>query len=64
MLDTLANGPATAWAVMEVAFKPDLPPLHTRLAFQETLSHLEYLRARGRVSRAEEHGVIVYRRSR
>ncbi len=64
MLDTLAAGPSTAWAIMESSFKPDLPPMHTRLALQETLAHLEYLRARRRVEHIDDGGVLAYRRLR
>ena len=60
MTERLRRSPASAWAVMEDAFKPDLPPLHARLAFQETLAHLEYLRHRGRAERFEEEGTVLY----
>ncbi len=54
MLQFLRSGPRTAWEVMETAFRPHLPPLHMRLAFQETLAHLEYLRFNGDVERSGE----------
>ncbi len=63
MLAELRRGPATAWQVMQNAFKPNMPPVHTRLAFQETLAHLEYLRFRRRIARYEEDGTLVYRRA-
>ena len=62
MLDILRDGPTTAWAIMEATFTPNLPPMHSRLAIQETLAHLEYLRARGRVEQIDDDGVIHYRR--
>lgn len=64
ILDLLAERPATAWSLMEQTFKPNLPPLHARLAFQETLAHLEYLRRRNQVEVAEDDMSAIYRRSR
>lgn len=64
MLDLLAGRPATAWWIMEQIFKPNLPPLHSRLAFQETLAHLEYLRRRNLVEMVEDDESAVYRRTR
>ncbi len=57
MLDHLASGPATAWDVMEVAFRPNLSFTQQRLALQETLAHLHYLdnTGRARVRRIGDH---------
>ncbi len=52
--------PLTAWEAMQAAFRPNLPPLHARLALQETLAHLEYLRLRNRLDRIDDHGVWRY----
>lgn len=60
MLDTLQRRPRTAWDVMEGVFKPHLPPRHLRLALQETLAHLEYLRVRHRLDASDDDGVVVY----
>ena len=37
MRDIINEAPTTAWAIMEETFKPNLSPMHTRLALQETL---------------------------
>jgi len=60
MMELLAHEPASAWSVVESSFKPNLPPLHARLALQETLAHLEYLRLRGRLVTIESNGHISY----
>lgn len=59
MLELASEG-ATAWSVMEGSFRPNLPPIHLRLAFQETMAHLEHLRAMGELERDPELG--IYRR--
>ncbi len=65
MLEQFQHGPRTAWEVMGEAFRPNLPPLHTRLALQETLAHLEYLRQRGQLRLVDENApVLAYRRTR
>ncbi len=64
MLAELDAGRTTAWEVMEAVFRPNLPPLHTRLAFQETLAHLEHLRVEGRAEQYERDGTVAYRRRR
>ncbi len=64
MVAELEAGRSTAWEVMEAVFRPNLPPLHTRLAFQETLAHLEHLRVEGRVEQYESAGTLSYRRRR
>ncbi len=62
MLAELDAGRSTAWEVMEAVFRPNLPPMHTRLAFQETLAHLEHLRVEGRVDQHDAGGTLTYRR--
>ena len=59
-VEFIRQRPATAWEAMQDAFRPNLSPLHARLAFQETLAHLEYLRLRDRLTRAEEDGTSFY----
>lgn len=59
-IDDIRTRPLTAWEAMQSAFRPNLPPLHARLALQETLAHLEYLRHRGRLDRTDEGGVWRY----
>lgn len=43
----LTERSATAWQVMEQTFRPNLSAMHMRLAFQETMAHLEHLRTKG-----------------
>ena len=63
MLEEMEDGPRSAWQIMTASFKPNMPPMHTRLALQETLAHLEYLRKRGRVEQFDDNGVLRYRRA-
>ena len=52
----------TAWEVMTKSFRPNLDPLQARLAFLETISHLERLKIDGRISAYERNGTVVYGR--
>ena len=61
MLDVVRLGPTTAWSVMLESFRPHLGPLEQRLALRETVSHLEHLRTRSRVTSFDED-VRYYRR--
>lgn len=63
MLEQLEDGPRTAWQVMEAAFRPNLSPLEERLAFQETMAHLENLVRTGRADRFDDGGVRWYCRT-
>lgn len=54
--------PSTAWTVMTQSFRPNLDPLQARLAFLETVSHLEHLRLTGRITVEESEGSVTYRR--
>lgn len=54
-------GPKTAWEIMGAVFRPNLSHMEQRLAIQETLAHLEYLRRRGAVERILEDGTFWYR---
>jgi len=60
----IAKEGATAWQVMEGLFRPHLPPMHQRLAFGETMSHVEHLRMRGIIDRHDEGGTWVYHKAR
>ena len=51
MLEILTEGARTPWQVMQSVFRPNLNSLEERLAFQETMSHLEHLRRTGRIER-------------
>jgi hypothetical protein len=44
------------------SFRPNLTPIEARLAFLETVSHLEHLTLSGRLSSEQRDGVVVYRR--
>jgi glyoxylase-like metal-dependent hydrolase (beta-lactamase superfamily II) len=54
-------GPKTAWDVMGSVFRPNLSHMEQRLAIQETLAHLEYLRRRGSIERIYEDGTYWFR---
>jgi hypothetical protein len=62
MLDVVRLGPSTAWSVMLESFRPHLNPLEQRLALRETVSHLEHLRTRSRMTSFDED-VRYYRRA-
>ncbi len=51
----------TAWKVMLKSFRPNLDALQSRLAFLETISHLEHLRLTGRIQDEERDGKVIYR---
>ncbi|HEX6145358.1 MAG TPA: MBL fold metallo-hydrolase [Acidimicrobiia bacterium] len=53
---------STAWEVMLESFRPNLTPLESRLAFLETVSHLEHLKITGRLRQEDRDGTIVFRR--
>ena len=52
----------TAWEVMLKSFRANLDPVQTRLAFLETVAHLEHLRLSGRIQEVNREGVVVYTR--
>ena len=60
MADTVRNGDNTAWQVMQSSFRPNLDPVSARLAFLETIAHLEHLAATGRVRVEERNDRVVY----
>lgn len=51
MLEVVTERPRTPWQVMNLVFRSNLSFLEERLAFQETMAHLEHLRRTGRVQR-------------
>ena len=57
----VAVSDATAWHVMQQSFRPNLDAVSARLAFLETVSHLEHLRLQGRIDSEERDGVTLYR---
>ena len=61
MAELVRESDTTAWEVMLESFRPNLDPVQARLAFLETVSHLEHLRLTGRIRHDEQDGRIVYR---
>ena len=61
MADLVREADTDAWAVMVKSFRPNLDPLQARLAFLETVSHLEHLRLKGRIKDQDRDGRIFYR---
>ena len=61
MAELVRESGTTAWEVMLESFRPNLDPVQARLAFLETVSHLEHLRLTGRIRQEERDGRIVYR---
>lgn len=61
MAELVRAGDTTAWEVMLKSFRPNLDPTQARLAFLETVSHLEHLRLTGRIQDTERGGKVVYR---
>lgn len=62
MVDVVRLGPRTAWDVMLESFRPHLNPLEQRLALRETVSHLEHLRTKERLTSFDDD-VRYYRRA-
>jgi glyoxylase-like metal-dependent hydrolase (beta-lactamase superfamily II) len=60
MADMVAHANSTAWSVMTRSFRPNLNPIQARLAFLETVSHLEHLRIIGQVETTEQDGKTLY----
>lgn len=61
MAELVREENTNAWEVMVRSFRPNLDPLQARLAFLETVSHLEHLRLKGRIREEEREGRIIYR---
>lgn len=61
MTDLVRSSETTAWNVMTQSFRPNLDPIGARLAFLETVSHLEHLRLTGRLRSLEQDGRTLYR---
>jgi glyoxylase-like metal-dependent hydrolase (beta-lactamase superfamily II) len=62
MTELVRERDTTAWEVMLRSFRPNLTPLETRLAFLETVSHLEHLRSTGSIRAEKRDGVVVFSR--
>ena len=61
MADLVREADTNAWNVMLKSFRPNLDPLQSRLAFLETISHLEHLRLTGRIREEDRNGKMIYR---
>jgi glyoxylase-like metal-dependent hydrolase (beta-lactamase superfamily II) len=61
MAALVARSDTSAWQVMTQSFRPNLNPTEARLAFLETVSHLEYLRLRGKLQVDDRDGRLFYR---
>jgi len=61
MADLVREGDTTAWTVMTRSFRPNLDPVSARLAFLETVSHLEHLRIAGKIRLQDRDGKALYR---
>lgn len=62
MAELVRSADTTAWEVMLKSFRPNLTPLEARLAFLETVSHLEHLKMIGRLQTEQRDGTVVFRR--
>lgn len=60
MAQLVGEAETTAWSVMLKSFRPNLDALQSRLAFLETVSHLEHLRLTGRIRVAQRDDRMVY----
>lgn len=59
MATLVGEGVKTAWEVMLKSFRPNLDPLQARLAFLETVAHLQHLELTGRIV-AETRGERIF----
>lgn len=60
MADLVRRGETTAFRVMVESFRPHLDAIQTRLAFLETVAHLEHLRLSGRIRHEARDGRVTY----
>lgn len=60
MAELVAERDTNAWRVMLKSFRPNLDAIQSRLAFLETISHLEHLRITGRTRSNSDEDLIVY----
>ena len=61
MADLVGEADTNAWTVMRKSFRPNLDAIQSRLAFLETISHLEHLRMKGRIRDEIREGKVIYR---
>lgn len=62
MTEIILDRDSTAWEVMLRSFRPNLTPLEARLAFLETISHLEHLKLVGKIQVEQREDVLVFTR--
>ncbi len=60
MAELIHEMDSTAWEVMLQSFRPNLTPMEARLAFLETVSHLEHLHLMGRLQIRDQAGVTFF----
>jgi glyoxylase-like metal-dependent hydrolase (beta-lactamase superfamily II) len=60
MAELVRSEDTTAWQVMLKSFRPNLDPLQSRLAFLETISHLEHLKLTGRIQDETRDEKVIY----
>ena len=60
MAELVREGETDAWEAMLKSFRPNLDALQSRLAFLETISHLEHLRLTGRIQNKDQDGRVLY----
>ena len=60
MTELVRERETDAWQVMLKSFRPNLDAHQSRLAFLETISHLEHLRLTGRIQNENRDGSTVY----
>ena len=60
MAELVREGETDAWEVMLKSFRPNLNAHQSRLAFLETISHLEHLRLTGRIQNKDQDGRVLY----
>lgn len=69
ILATLESEPKTAYQIAQdvtwgsISSWKVLPAFHQRLAIFETLSHLEMMKAEGKIAKQTENGIIYYRKT-
>ena len=64
IVDALNDGPMGAWPMMKQIFAPHLTPFEQRLAFSETITHLDLLENRGQIELVTVGVQQEYRRLR
>lgn len=61
VIDAVAAGVTTAWAIMKRLFRPNLDPFQQRLAFGETLAHAVHLVNTGELAQDDTGDTVHFR---